>query len=342
MIELSNYWDDFAIRVNTTIESLENGKSVPLERLTVHLTERCNFRCEYCNMKDFTRTMDKSLAKKIIDDYAAINGRIIHFTGGEPSVVYYLEEIFEYAKSKGLQVSTNTNAFKKISTKNVDKLKTSFDTPYGDIFDETVNANAFTQVVQNMKAYSEEMQGKMLSITAVLNRKTYKHMLDLAKFVHENFKVYNLYYSNYKGSNPKFAFTTEEIEDMFSNYIPETLKYFKETNNNYSYNQLSLYEKSDFANTDCRFVDNLYTPCYIQLSEMTIDIDGYCYDCSHLFRDGVKPDKMVNVRDNTLLECFTERKQLLKNYTCINKKCLNGCNKNLIGFNKAVHKKQKL
>ena len=339
-LELSNYWDDFQIRVNNTIDCLKTKNKPTLERLTVHLTDGCNFRCEYCNMCFSNKTMDYSLAKKIVDEYAEMGGHTIHFTGGEPSIVPYVEDLFAYAKSKGMTVSSNTNGYKKMDTTNVDKLKTSFDTPFENVFYKTMRVPAFDTVVENMKAYSKEMEGKMLSITAVLNKKTYKHMLELAKFVQENFKVYNLYYSNYKGNNPEFAFSDKEIEDMFANYIPKVLQYFKETNNTYSYKQLSLYRPDDFRNVDCRFEDNKHIPCYIQLSEMTIDVDGNCYDCSHLYRDGVKPEEAINVKDYSLSECFKKRKEKYttpESMICISDKCLNGCNKNLIGFNKAVH-----
>jgi|GEM_PF-6609109 len=339
MLELSNYWDDFEVRVNKTIDRLEEEKLPDLERLTVHLTEGCNFRCEYCNMKFSQRTMDKKLAYKIVDDYVAMGGNIIHFTGGEPTIVSYIEKLYTYAKTKGLQVSSNTNGFKKVSSKNIDKLKASFDTPFRNEFNNIMNVKCFNSVVKNLKQYSQEMKNKMLSITAVLNRKTYKHMLDLAKFINENFEVYNLYFSNYKGCNEEFAFEDWQIEDMFKNHIPETLDYFKNTGNTYSYNQLSLYTHDDFRNVDCRFQENLSTPCYIQLSEMTIDVDGNCYDCSHLYRDGVVPNEIINVERMSLSGCFVKRKKKYKNIlksVCISDKCLNGCNKNLIGFNKAV------
>lgn len=337
MLELSNYWDDFQVRVNSTIDCLAAGRLPNLERLTVHLTERCNFRCEYCNMCFSHRQMDEELAMRIAREYKEMGGRIIHFTGGEPTVVPYFEDICRYAKSLGLQVSSNTNAFKRVDVSCIDKLKASFDTANQAEFDRTVGVQSFTTVVENMKYYSDQMDGKMLSITAVLNRKTYPHMLELAKFVQENFKVYNLYFSNYKGSNPEFAFTDAEIEDMFTNYIPNVLAFFKETGNQYSWKQLSLYKPTDFINADCRFEENKTIPCYIQLSEMTIDTDGRCFNCSHLFRDGVRPQKIVSVKSHHLRECFDEIKNDLRgNYVCIHEKCLNGCNANLIGFNRAV------
>lgn len=48
---------------------------------------------------------------------------------------------------------------------------------------------------------------------------------------------------------------------------------------------------------------------------------------------------MVNVRDKSLSECFKEMKESLKGcYTFLSEKCLNGCNTNLIGFNRTVDK----
>jgi hypothetical protein len=236
-------------------------------------------------------------------------------------------------------VSTNTNGFKRFYVGDVDKLKASFDTPYEDKFNQTMGYRCFDTVVDNMKYYSEQMSNKMLSITAVLNRKTYKDMLELASFVNKNFKVHNLYYSNYKGSNPQFAFKDDEIKDMFDNYIPHVLDFFKRNGNNYSYKQLSLYKPDDFRDIEERFPENKFVPCYIQLSEMTIDVDGNCYNCSHLYRDGVKPLVQCNVNNMKLQTCFNLlKKSLGGKYCSLSRKCLSGCNTNLIGFNMAVAK----
>lgn len=342
-LELSNYWDDFQIRVNETIDALNSNSLPPLQRLTVHITESCNMRCDYCNMNFNSNEMELNLVKKIINDFASMGGRIIHFTGGEPTVYKHFEYICQYAKEKGLTVSSNTNALKYIDTTNIDKLKASFDTSDKSQFDKTVGTISFDKVVSNMKKYSSEMENKMLSITAVLNRQTYRDMLSLVKFVEENFNVYNLYFSNYKGDNPEYAFSDDEILDMFDNYIPDVLDYFLKTGNTYSHRQLSLYKPHDFVNKLERFEENKIIPCTIQLSEMTIDINGDCYNCSHLYRDGVRYRNPINVSKLHLQDCFFELKNRLNgNYTCLDKKCLSGCNTNLIGFNKTVHKKEKI
>lgn len=126
-IDMSNYWDDFAIRVSESIEALNNNTFPDLKRLTVHITTACNFNCSYCNMKCSTNHMDNNLLIKIIDEFKDMGGSIIHFTGGEPTLYPQFMSICEYAKSSRLTVSMNSNAFLKINTENVDKLKTSFD-----------------------------------------------------------------------------------------------------------------------------------------------------------------------------------------------------------------------
>jgi len=340
-LELSNYWDDFQIRVNETIDALKEKKLPQLQRLTVHLTESCNMKCGYCNFRFNKNEMKKELVIKIIDDFVDMNGRIIHFTGGEPTIVSYFEDICKYAKEKGLTVSSNTNALKKINTKYIDKLKLSFDTCDLEDFNKMVGVNSFDKVVSNIKEYSNEMKDKMLSITAVLNKNTYKNMESLVKFVEENFDVYNLYFSNYKGNNKDYAFEDYMIKDMFDNYIPKVLDYFEKTNNRYSKRQLELYKFEDFVNKEARFEVNKKIPCTIQLSELTIDINGIVYNCSHLYRDFVKPKEKIDVNKIHLSKAFLLSKESLNNkYVCIDKKCLSGCNTNLIGFNKTVFMKK--
>ncbi|GCD12888.1 radical SAM protein [Clostridium tagluense] len=342
-ILLDNYWDNFKERVNESIDCIEANRLPSLQRLTIHVTDSCNLSCEYCNMRFCSKIMKKETVIKIIDEYTEMGGDTIHFTGGEPSIVPYINEIFKYSKDKGLTVSSNTNGYKRMDTKNIDKLKTSFDCCSREEFNRTMGKDCFDEVVENMKYYSETMKGKMLSITAVLNRKTYKHMLELVKFVEDNYHVYNLYFSNYKGSNLDYAFTNEEITDMFENYIPKVLDYLKETGSEYSYKQLALYKPHDFINEQDRFAENKVIPCYIQLSEMTIDSDGVCHNCSHLYRDGVKPNKVFNVTDTHLNDCFKGLKKELKgNYTYLDCHCETGCNTNLIGFNKAVMAKRRI
>ena len=334
-MDISNYWDDFAERVALTQDALSNGGMPSLKRLTVHLTQGCNLNCSYCNMCLKKAEMPIQLAKKIIDEFSEMGGSIIHFTGGEPTIVPYFEDVCQYARRAGLQVSSNTNAVKKISVKNIDKLKASFDTCDRDTFNAMVNGEFFDQVVENLKCYSKKMQGKMLSITAVLNRSTYPHMLELAQFCHDNFKLYHLYFSNYKGNDPEFAFTDEEIDDMFSVHIPEVVDFFTRTGQMYSAKQLDLYSKRCFVDGE-RFPENYTTPCYIQLSELSIDVFGNCFDCSHLYRDGVEGSGF-NVATDSLVECFEKAKVALKSgYFFMSEKCLTGCNPNLIGFNKAV------
>ena len=333
-LEMSNYWDDFEQRVKETCAALEKGELPPLRRLTVHLTQGCNLQCAYCNMENAPRTIDEDLTYKIIEEYKEIGGQTIHFTGGEPTIVPFFLDICEYAKDIGLVTSANTNAVKRVDTTNIDKLKASFDVTDRKEYAEIVGVDCFDKVVENLKHYSESMKGKMLSITAVVDKTTFRGMLDLAEFVYDNFEVYNLYFSSYKGFNKERTLSEVEVEELFMIHIPDTLNFFKKVGADYSYKQLALYKPGDFADTRNRFE---YVPCSIQLSEMTIDVDGVCHNCSHLYRDGDR--EYISVLCSPLGECFKMLKQNVRWENCISENCLSGCNTNLMGFNRAIQEK---
>ena len=82
-----------------------------------HITNRCNYHCNYCFGK-FDGQKDPSLADatriiRNIADYFTQNnikdGRI-NFAGGEPTLYEHLDELIDYASSLGLSVSIVTNA----------------------------------------------------------------------------------------------------------------------------------------------------------------------------------------------------------------------------------------
>lgn len=75
---------------------------------------------------------------------------------------------------------------------------------------------------------------------------------------------------------------------------------------------------------------------------MTIDTEGNVHNCSHLYRDFVRPNIGLNVNNMSVEDCFIKLKEDLKGcYTYLDKKCLSGCNTNLIGFNYQVQKNLK-
>ncbi len=85
--------------------------------LNFHLTDSCNYNCEYCFGK-FPNEADlpQSEAKKVVDNLCRYikkagypRGRI-NLAGGEPLLYKEIDGLIDYVKEKGLEVSVITNA----------------------------------------------------------------------------------------------------------------------------------------------------------------------------------------------------------------------------------------
>lgn len=104
----SLYWDNFNTRIDETASAIKSGTDVPVRRVAVFITEKCNFNCKYCNSHHKNKTMSQGKFMDIIDQYG--DQAIIHITGGEPSVVPWLYPLLQEQGDK-YQFHLNTNAF---------------------------------------------------------------------------------------------------------------------------------------------------------------------------------------------------------------------------------------
>ncbi len=84
----SLYWDDFHRRAKETVEVILTNKELPIRRVSVFVTNRCNFRCRYCNVAQSNQTLTEKDFINVLEKYGKT--AIIHITGGEPSLVPWL------------------------------------------------------------------------------------------------------------------------------------------------------------------------------------------------------------------------------------------------------------
>jgi MoaA/NifB/PqqE/SkfB family radical SAM enzyme len=289
--------------IHITVDGLCNHKEIPTQRVCCFVTKQCNFRCAYCNMKFANIEMSESVFDSIVNKYP---DAIIHITGGEPSCVKWL---YPYLESHKGIFHLNTNAFIK-PPQNIRRMKISFDTMNEHYFNILCHhKDAFKKVCEHIKYASSYAT---TSLTCVLTKENYKEAPNLMAWCLENFpRMYALFFSVYKGDNPRFVFDAQAIEYFFSKIKPdledrmdpESFALFRET----------IDEKFRIISGK-RFPENdLNGPCYISMSEKIFDTDGSAYNCSHLYRDGIKH------LDNKKHE-----------------KCLYGCNRRLVKFNQEV------
>jgi MoaA/NifB/PqqE/SkfB family radical SAM enzyme len=299
------YWDDFNKRIEETSLCVKNNLDVPVRRVAVFITNRCNFKCHYCNVSQNEHELSMEKFDEIVDRYG--QSSIIHITGGEPSIVPWL---YDYIESKnGVRFHLNTNAYIRPPL-NIKRLKISLDSTEKDYFDKIVHMKgAFDLVVKNIKEASKRV---VTSITCTLTRENYRESPQFMKWCRREFpNLYAVFFSVYKGRSKRFTFTDQDADNFFNVVKPSLEKYMD--SESLGLLQETIDEKTRVMQ-NVRFPENLKNePCYISMSEKVFDCNGGEWHCSHLFRDGI-------------MQAKNEK----------HKKCLYGCNRKLVEFNKEV------
>lgn len=330
------YWDSFAKRIDETVAAELKNTHPPLGRIALHITSRCNFRCDYCNEYHNGCTLPKELFAKIVQEYSQIGGGILHITGGEPTMVSWLDEAIQN-RPENVTINLNSNCFKllnKETYKFIDRIKVSLDTYKEQYFDSIVHhEGAFKRIVINLWQLENYDKARDTSITYTLTKENYQDTPTFLAWCYNTLpSLYAIFFSVYKGSNKRFLFT-EEDQELFWGQIAPAMKRMFEINNDKE--SLWLFEQSYNAKTlssSCKYPENLNGLCYISKSELTIDEQGRVWRCSHLFRDKLPPS-FFNIRDTTLEEIHHSLDQQLY------PQCLTGCNLKLVRFNQEVQAK---
>lgn len=302
----SLYWDDFERRIPEAVDAIRAGLNPPIRRVAIFITEKCNFRCKYCNHPKSPATMTEETFRAVLDKYG--DSAIIHITGGEPSIVSWL---YPFIRANGdlFRFHLNTNAFITPPAESVRRIKISLDNHREAQWDCLVGkSGAFRRVVDNIKRATSDA---VTSITYTLTRENYNNVIDFVRFSNREFpKLYAIFFSIYKGNNPAFILSPRDADRIFDEIFPalenelsmESLALLRETSD----------EKRRLSQ-GIRFPQNTSGPCYISMSERVIAPSGEEYTCSHLYRDKIKATSPVK-----------------------NEKCLYGCNRRLVRFNEEV------
>ena len=302
----SEYWDDFQARAEETTRCLASGLPVPVRRVAVFVTNRCNFRCRYCNVGFNSQELSQARFEEVLRDFGT--APIYHITGGEPSVVKWLYP-FLCENGERYRFHLNTNAFIAPPAKSVRRLKVSLEgTDRG--WDELVqHPGAFETVLRNIKA---AIPLTRVSLTFTLSRMTYREAVAFARFARRELPgLYAVFFSIYKGTNHAFQLSEADAGEFFGSILPELRQELDDESR--ALIDETLDEKRRLMQ-GVRFPGNAARlPCYLSMSERVVAPDGTISTCSHLYRDGIRPagyDK--------------------------HPKCLYGCNQRLVDFNAEV------
>lgn len=301
----SLYWDDFERRAKETVSCIKNGTEIPVRRVAVFITDRCNFACSYCNHPFAKNELSESSFDNIVKDYG--DNAIIHITGGEPSVVKWLYPYLEKNGDK-YRFHLNTNAFILPPYKAIKRLKVSLDSSDSSYWNKLVGKEAFDRVVSNIKKCIPET---VVSVTFTMTKQNYRSIPNFIRFAKNEFAgIYALFFSVYKGNVPDFIFSDYDANVFFNQIKPQMDELLDEESR--ALLNETITEKFRIIQGE-RFPENKGNCCYLSLSERVFLPDGTMSGCSHLIRDGVKISPGSK-----------------------HEKCLYGCNSRLVMFNNKV------
>lgn len=306
----SKYWDDFERRIGETVYSIKNDSKPKIRRIACFITNKCNFRCKYCNFKYDQNEMSKTVFDNMVKNFG--DDAIIHITGGEPSTVDWL---FDYIKNYGdkYRFHLNTNCFIEPPSKYIRRLKVSLDSHNSVYWDKLVGrCNAFNTVVKNIKNAAPIT---VTSITCTLTKQNYKDAVDFALFCQEQFKeLYAIFFSVYKGIDERFLLTDDDANLFFNETYPKLLKILNDESKNLI---METIDEKIRIMKGIRFPENnTIKECYLSMSERVFNPNGEVFTCSHLYRDSVFMKTPIK-----------------------HEKCKYGCNRRLVWFNNIVQER---
>jgi MoaA/NifB/PqqE/SkfB family radical SAM enzyme len=95
---------------------LENMLFTKPPVLLFEIEDRCNMFCPMCTTRRhresrFERLTIDEIKRRVLGQYRFAGGRLLHITGGEPTLSEHLEEVLQYAIRIGLSVSLFTNLY---------------------------------------------------------------------------------------------------------------------------------------------------------------------------------------------------------------------------------------
>ena len=173
----------------------------PVSYLRVSVTDRCDFRCEYCMAENMTFLPKKDLLtlqeiERICISFINLGTTKIRITGGEPLVRKNVMSLFEnlgsYLKKgplKELTLTTNGSQLEKYAfelfNSGVKRINVSIDTLKPDLFAKLTRRGNLDQVLRGV--YAAKEAGLKVKINTVALKETNEHEItDILKWAHSH------------------------------------------------------------------------------------------------------------------------------------------------------------
>ncbi|HEY6553683.1 MAG TPA: radical SAM protein [Vicinamibacteria bacterium] len=161
--------------------------------LKVKLIFGCNLRCQMCNHWRVPRPDQLTTARlqEVLGEVAALGGRKVHFTGGEPALRPDLEDLVAHASAVGLRATLTTNGTlftreraRRIVQGGLRGVNVSIDSPVEAVHDAIRGVpGSWAKAVEGAKNLRKEAhRGKLgIALNTVVTRLNWATLADLPR-----------------------------------------------------------------------------------------------------------------------------------------------------------------
>lgn len=327
--------------------------SIPeaLHRMILFVTYRCNLRCVYCKTisrqctyarREKQREYDLPTFEKLLESFAQLWIRHIHFTGGEATRVRDFPAMVRAASRKGITCSLTTNGtappgvYRDLVKNGLREVRISIDTPVPEDFDKRVGVpGTYRRVMKSMEELVRLRDEDGREIFIIINVSIgYDNRDQLSEIIKQfaalgpnDIKLITLVQAagdlgDFEERQKRVQEVRGFLDDFDQNRFP-LLRYKLRT--------LFDVEAIGLKDKESR---HLMKHCFIPLTERTMDMTHY-YPCSIYLREGGEP--LGNIWDDSLR---TQQKKIfnfIRSSSCLDdpicrEYCINCCKKfNLYG-----------
>mgnify|MGYP001582635469 CR=1 FL=1 len=254
----------------------------------IYLTNKCNLRCEVCNISRNPNLMELSInkVKLILDDLRQLGCYYVSFCGGEPFLHKDICEILSYAKQKIPFVHVVTNGsllteevIAKLAATGVDEISVSIDG-----LEETHDRirgehGAFTKTVATIKNLKSMAPNVEIGVNTIISSMNLKDLYELVLLVEalgvkHKFQPVNSHppFGNSARETPGCEFSPEEIDELV-----ELVNFLKKRRNVVN----SAYFLSRIPDFFSKRTDKgiFVEPCLLGYHHCEIKEDGALYPC---------------------------------------------------------------
>jgi GTP 3',8-cyclase len=167
-----------------TSEPLIDGHGRRISDLRVSVTDRCNFRCQYCMPADGLPWLERSALltfeeiERLVRVFASLGVDELRLTGGEPLVRRDFPRLVEMlARIEGLRdISVTTNGYllerdaEALVAAGIDRVNVSIDSLQRDRFFHITRRDSLPQVLRGLDALASHPEVHPIKVNAVAMR----------------------------------------------------------------------------------------------------------------------------------------------------------------------------